>query len=121
MPAAMRPPITIAASTSSRQFETPLIMATFKAILEDFTNKGFDPFAAPDETGSSWVGKKNGSNDAAIDRQRQACKRMPGLPGDAELRTDANGYPGEPRLRRRRAGQPVKSMRKRASRTTSTR
>ena len=74
-------------------FDTPLIMATFKAILEDFTNKGFDPFAAPDETGSSWVGKKNGSNTEAIDRQRQACKRMPGLPGDAELRTDSNGYP----------------------------
>jgi hypothetical protein len=74
-------------------FDTPLIMATFKAILEDFTNKGFDPFAAPDETGSSWVGKKNGSNTEAIDRQRQACKRMPGLPGDAELRSDSNGYP----------------------------
>ncbi len=74
-------------------FDTPEIMATFKAIMADYTNEGFDPFAAPDETGKSWVGKKNGSNIDAIERQRQACKRMPGLPGDAELRTDANGYP----------------------------
>jgi hypothetical protein len=74
-------------------FDTPLIMATFKAILADYTNDGFDPFAAPDETGRSWVGRKNGSNIEAIERQRQACKRMPGLPGDAELRTDKNGYP----------------------------
>lgn len=74
-------------------FETPQIMATFKAILEDWTNEGFDPFAAPDETGKSWLGPKSGSNRAAIERQRQACKRMPGLPGDAELRSDENGYP----------------------------
>jgi len=74
-------------------FETPQIMATFKAILDDWTNEGFDPFAAPDETGKSWVGAKHGNNRAAIDRNRQACKRMPGLPGDAELRKDENGYP----------------------------
>jgi hypothetical protein len=74
-------------------FDTPEIMDTFKAIMADYTNEGFDPFAAPDETGKSWVGKKNGSNIDAIERQRQACKRMPGLPGDAELRTDGNGYP----------------------------
>ena len=74
-------------------FETPQIMATFKAILADWTNEGFDPFAAPDETGKSWLGVKRGSNLAAVERQRQACKRMPGLPGDAELRKDENGYP----------------------------
>src|SRR5580658_7019886 len=74
-------------------FETPQIMATFKAILEDWTNEGFDPFAAPDETGKGWLGNKRGNNRAAIERQRQACKRMPGLPGDAELRSDDNGFP----------------------------
>jgi hypothetical protein len=77
----------------SETFDTPLVMATFKAIMADWTNAGFDPFAAPDETGTSWVGNKNGSNIAAIERERLACKRMPGLPGDAELRTDANGFP----------------------------
>ncbi len=74
-------------------FDTPQIMATFKAILDDWTNAGFDPFAAPAETGREWVGNKNGHNREAIDRQRQACKRMPGLPGDADLRSDANGFP----------------------------
>ena len=68
-------------------------MATFKAILEDWTNEGFDPFAAPDETGKAWLGARRGNNRAAIERQRQACKRMPGLPGDAALRSDDNGYP----------------------------
>jgi hypothetical protein len=74
-------------------FETPQIMATFKAIMADWTNEGFDPFAAPDETGRDWLGVKHGDNLAAIERQRQACKRMPGLPGDTELRSDDNGYP----------------------------
>ncbi len=74
-------------------FDSPQIMATFKAILEDWTNEGFDPFAAPDETSMSWLGKKRGHNRGAIERERQVCKRMPGLAGDAELRKDENGYP----------------------------
>lgn len=74
-------------------FETPLIMQTFKAILEDWTNEGFDPFAAPDETGTAWVGQKNGHNRDAIERDRETCHRMPGLPGDASLRSDESGYP----------------------------
>ena len=57
-------------------FETPLIMATFKQILDDWTNEGFDPFAAPEETGTAWLGKKNGDNRAAINREREVCKRM---------------------------------------------
>jgi hypothetical protein len=74
-------------------FDSREIMATFKAILDDWTNEGFDPFAAPDETDKTWVGKKRGHNRSAIERQRQACRRMPGLAGDTELRSDANGYP----------------------------
>jgi hypothetical protein len=74
-------------------FDSRQIMATFKAMLDDWTNEGFDPFAAPDETSKSWLGKKRGHNRGAIERERQACKRMPGLPGDAELRSDENGYP----------------------------
>ncbi|GAA4417062.1 hypothetical protein GCM10011450_10720 [Advenella faeciporci] len=68
-------------------FETPLIMATFKAILHDWVNEGFDPFAAPEETGSAF-GRKFGSNPEAIDRYRIATKRMPGLPDDSPLRDD---------------------------------
>jgi hypothetical protein len=74
-------------------FDSPELMATFKAILDDWTSTGFDPFAAPDETGLAWVGPKNGGNKAAIERSREVCKRMPGIPGDAGLRNDKNGYP----------------------------
>ncbi|MBT3014415.1 MAG: hydroxyquinol 1,2-dioxygenase [Candidatus Thiodiazotropha sp. (ex Lucina aurantia)] len=74
-------------------FETPEIMATFKAILDDWTNEGFDPFAAPEETGLAWLGQKNGNNRTAIERDRETCRRMPGLEGDAPLRSDKNGYP----------------------------
>jgi hypothetical protein len=71
----------------TQQFETPIIMATFKAILKDWVNEGFDPFAAPEETGSAF-GAKHGDNIAAIDRTRIATKRMPGLEGDSPLRDD---------------------------------
>jgi|ERR1700674_838513 hypothetical protein len=71
----------------TEQFATPLIMATFKAILRDWVNEGFDPFAAPEETGSAF-GAKHGDNLAAIERFRIATKRMPGLQGDSPLRDD---------------------------------
>lgn len=74
-------------------FETPTIMATFKAILADWTNEGYDPFAAPAETGTAWLGKKRGNNLKAIERKRVTATRMVGLPGDATLRDDAAGYP----------------------------
>lgn len=74
-------------------FDTVEILETFKAMLGDWTNAGFDPFAAPAETGTSVFGKKNGDNLAAIERKRETCRRMPGLPHDAALRTDENGFP----------------------------
>ena len=74
-------------------FDSGLAMQTCKAILHDWTNLGYDPFAAPMETGLAWIGKKVGHNSAAIDRVRDVCKRMPGLPGDLPLRTDRNRYP----------------------------
>ncbi|CAL8477526.1 hydroxyquinol 1,2-dioxygenase [Caballeronia sp. EK] len=70
-----------------QQFDTPLIMATFKEILKDWVNEGFDPFAAPGETGSAF-GDKNGDNLEAIERFRIATKRMPGIEGDSPLRDD---------------------------------
>lgn len=73
-------------------FDTPIILATFKSILEDWTNEGFDPFAAPAETGQKWIGQKNGNNIDAISRQRQVSQRQPGVPGDIEVRSDENGY-----------------------------
>ncbi len=62
-------------------------MATFKAILRDWVNEGFDPFAAPVETGTAF-GPKQGDNIDAIERTRIATRRMPGLPGDSPLRDD---------------------------------
>jgi hypothetical protein len=67
------------------------LMATFKAILEDWTNRGYDPFAAPEETKQPY-GRKDGDNKRAIERQRVTAKRMVGLPGDTPLRSDTSGY-----------------------------
>jgi hypothetical protein len=74
-------------------FDSDVAMATCKAILNDWTNTGYDPFAAPSETGLAWIGPKTGHNKAAINRTREVCKRMPGLRGDVPLRTDRNRYP----------------------------
>ncbi|MGW0712391.1 hypothetical protein ACWD4G_41745 [Streptomyces sp. NPDC002643] len=76
----------------SETVETPLIRETFTSILDDWTNETFDPFASPHETGSAF-GIKNGDNTKAVRRERVTAERMVGLPGDAPLRTDANGYP----------------------------
>ena len=73
-------------------FDTSLIKATFEQMLDDWTNDGFDPFAAPSETGSAF-GIKNGNNRAAITRHRVTAARMVGVEGDEELRTDENGHP----------------------------
>lgn len=75
------------------EFESPIAMRVIKEILADWVNEGFDPFAAPLETGDAAFGEKHGSNLEAIDRFRVATKRMPGLKGDSPLRSDANGYP----------------------------
>jgi hypothetical protein len=69
-------------------FETPLIRETFKAMLDDWTNADFDPFASPAETGKPF-GEKSGSNTAAVTRRRVAANRMVSVPGDEKLRTDA--------------------------------
>jgi hypothetical protein len=71
---------------------TPEMRETFKAILADWTNEGFDPFASPEETGSAF-GPKHGDNLAAITRHRVTAKRIVSLPGDEPLRNDDNGHP----------------------------
>jgi hypothetical protein len=73
-------------------YKSDELMVTFKAILDDWTNRGYDPFAAPEETGQAY-GRKDGNNQAAIGRKRVTAKRMVGCPGDTPLRTDANGFP----------------------------
>ncbi|MBX9609374.1 MAG: hydroxyquinol 1,2-dioxygenase [Gammaproteobacteria bacterium] len=73
------------------RFDANRLMGCFKALLSDWTNAGFDPFAAPLETGSAY-GSKHGNNDAAVNFQRELAERFVGLPGDTELRTDARGF-----------------------------
>ena len=73
-------------------FPTEQIRPTFEAMLDDWTNAGFDPFAAPQETGSAY-GRKNGSNTAKITRARELATRCVGLKGDLNLRTDERGAP----------------------------
>jgi hypothetical protein len=70
------------------EFDAGDAMTTCKAILRDWCSAGFDPFAAPEETGSHWAGPKQGDNLAAIERNRVATRRMPGLPGDSPLRDE---------------------------------
>src|ERR1700737_3306422 len=65
--------------------DTPVIRETFKAILEDWTNEGFDPFPTPEETGMAF-GPKQGSNTAAIPRRRVTARRMVSVPGAGTLR-----------------------------------
>ena len=50
-------------------FDSTLLRETFKAMLDDWTNAGFDPFASPAETGKPF-GVKNGYNTAAVTRRR---------------------------------------------------
>lgn len=74
------------------RFASEALMPLFKAMVSDWTNTGYDPFAAPMETGVPW-GSKNGNNDDAVNRTRVAARRMVGLPGDTPVRTDENGFP----------------------------
>jgi hypothetical protein len=76
----------------AERFATPDLKATFEAILTDWTNEGFDPFAAPEETGTPF-GDKNGSNSGAITRHRVTARRMVGVPSDEPLRSDETGFP----------------------------
>lgn len=74
------------------RFKSDELMSIFKQMISDWTIEGYDPFAAPMETGTPW-GAKNGDNDEAVSRQRVTARRMVGLPGDTPVRTDDNGYP----------------------------
>jgi Hydroquinone 1,2-dioxygenase large subunit N-terminal len=73
-------------------FDSPDLKRVFEAMLDDWTNEGFDPYAAPGETGLPY-GPRHGNNTRALKRQRMVAERMVGLPGDLGYRTDADGYP----------------------------
>jgi len=73
-------------------FPTEQIGATFAAMLDDWTNEVFDPFAAPQETGTPY-GRKRGSNTAKLTRARELATRCVGLRGDLPLRSDERAAP----------------------------
>jgi hypothetical protein len=73
-------------------FPVAEIRAIFERMLDNWTNEGFDPFAAPQETGSAY-GAKHGSNTKAVTRARELARRCVGLKGDLSLRSDGSGAP----------------------------
>ena len=72
--------------------DTPVIRETFKAILDDWTNEGFDPFASPRRPAPR-SGPSTATTSPPITRHRVTAKRMVSLPGDEPLRSDDNGHP----------------------------
>ena len=46
----------------TERFQSDELMTTVKDMVSDWTNEGYDPFAAPQETGVPW-GSKNGDNE----------------------------------------------------------
>jgi hypothetical protein len=76
----------------NENFDHDDLLGCFKAILSDWTNEGYDPFAAPMETGSAY-GPSQGNNDRAVTRRRVVADRMVGVTGDEPLRTDESGFP----------------------------
>ena len=76
----------------NENFDHDELLGCFTAMLSDWTNEGYDPFAAPMETGSAY-GPNNGSNESAISRHRVVAERMVSVPGDEQIRSDASGYP----------------------------
>ena len=83
------------------QFDSGHIMATFKAILRDWVNQGFDPFAAPVETGTAF-GPEAGRQHR---RHRTHAHRHAAHAGPAGRFALARRHAGQPRLRRRGAGR----------------
>jgi hypothetical protein len=73
-------------------FPTEQIKVTFEAMLDDWTNESFDPFAAPQETGTPY-GRKLGHNRPAITRARELATRCVGMKGDLPMRSDERGAP----------------------------
>jgi hypothetical protein len=52
----------------TENFDSEVIRGVFMAMLDNWTNESFDPFASPAETQGPW-GVKSGNNTAAITRR----------------------------------------------------
>ncbi len=76
----------------NENFDHDELMGCFTSMLSDWTNEGYDPFAAPMETGSAY-GPSRGDNDPAVTRKRVVAERMVSVPGDEPIRSDESGFP----------------------------
>ncbi|MDE0605179.1 MAG: hydroxyquinol 1,2-dioxygenase [bacterium] len=76
----------------NENFDHDDLLGCFVAMLSDWTNEGYDPFAAPMETGSAY-GPSRGDNDEAVTRKRVVAQRMVSVPGDEPIRSDESGFP----------------------------
>lgn len=73
-------------------FNTEDVRAAFETICQDWINEGYDPLSAPLETGSP-MGGKTSEPDGPLIRGFDPARRMLGLPGDVQPRSDESGHP----------------------------
>ena len=75
----------------NENFDHDELIGVFKAILADWTNEGYDPFAAPMETGSAF-GPNRGSNLAAVERGAVQLRGSQALTTVALIRALGGGW-----------------------------
>lgn len=73
-------------------FATNDVREAFETISKDWINEGYDPLNAPLETGSP-LGAKEKESDGPLTRGFEPARRMLGLPGDVQPRSDETGHP----------------------------
>ena len=72
-------------------FQSADLRKVFEAMLDDWTNEGFDPYAAPDETGKPF-GPKHGSNIEGIEAQAHGGEAHGRPAGRSRLPDGCDGY-----------------------------
>ena len=82
-------------------FPPTILMGVFQAMLADWTNAGYDPFAAPQETGSPF-GAKRGDNLDAITRTARHRRSHGRRARRREDPLRRQRLPDQPDVRRRR-------------------
>ena len=73
-------------------FNTDDVRVAFETISKNWINEGYDPLSAPLETGSP-LGAKQQEASGPLIRGFEPARRMLGLPGDVQPRSDETGHP----------------------------
>lgn len=85
------------AGTAYREMlPTPQVEAVFRAIAKDWMNEGYDPMAARGATGTPFGAKGKPSKVSMRRGFTSTPKRMLGLKGDVEPRSESAGFPVNP-------------------------